>query len=181
MTQLTVFDQQDPYTPLLQLQDHNEIVAELSSLGIGFERWVITASVDSHADQETILAAYAEFIDAWKARGGYQAADVVRLTPDHPERAVLRQKFLAEHTHSEDEIRFFVAGTGTFFIPVGEKVYRVTCEQGDLLHVPANARHWFDTGVEPSFTAIRIFTNPDGWVGHFTGSPLAGRFNLDAA
>jgi hypothetical protein len=28
----------------------------------------------------------------------------------------------------------------------------------------------------PSFIAIRFFTEPDGWVGHFTGTDIAKRF-----
>lgn len=32
----------------------------------------------------------------------------IRLEPSHPERTALRHKFLAEHTHSQDEVSFFV-------------------------------------------------------------------------
>jgi 1,2-dihydroxy-3-keto-5-methylthiopentene dioxygenase len=28
----------------------------------------------------------------------------------------------------------------------------------------------------PSFVAIRLFTNPDGWAANFTGSDIAERF-----
>ena len=31
-------------------------------------------------------------------------------------------------------------------------------------------------GPEPSFVAIRFFTEPDGWVGHFTGTDIAQKF-----
>jgi 1,2-dihydroxy-3-keto-5-methylthiopentene dioxygenase len=31
-------------------------------------------------------------------------------------------------------------------------------------------------GPEPSFVAIRFFTEPDGWVGHFTGTDIARKF-----
>jgi 1,2-dihydroxy-3-keto-5-methylthiopentene dioxygenase len=33
-------------------------------------------------------------------------------------------------------------------------------------------------GPNPSFTAIRLFNNPEGWVAHFTGDRIAGRFPL---
>ena len=56
------------------------------------------------------------------------------------------------------------------------KVYEVLCEAGDLIAVPDGTTHWFDMGPEPSFVAIRFFTEPDGWVGHFTGSDIAQRF-----
>jgi enolase-phosphatase E1 len=55
-------------------------------------------------------------------------------------------------------------------------VYSVLCERGDLIGVPAGTRHWFDMGPRPSFTAIRLFTSPEGWVARFTGSDCARRF-----
>ena len=53
---------------------------------------------------------------------------------------------------------------------------QVLCEAGDLIAVPDSMTHWFDMGPEPSFVAIRFFTEPDGWVGHFTGTDIAQRF-----
>jgi 1,2-dihydroxy-3-keto-5-methylthiopentene dioxygenase len=69
-----------------------------------------------------------------------------------------------------------VAGSGLFSLHIGSKVYEIRCEQGDLIGLPAGTRHWFDMGPAPSFIAIRFFTAPDGWVGHFTGTDIAGRF-----
>jgi 1,2-dihydroxy-3-keto-5-methylthiopentene dioxygenase len=88
----------------------------------------------------------------------------------------MRKKFLDEHFHKEDEVRFFVAGSGLFTLHVDDKVYEILCEAGDLVGVPDGTKHWFDMGPEPSFVAIRFFTEPDGWVGHFTGTDIAQRF-----
>ena len=44
------------------------------------------------------------------------------------------------------------------------------------MSVPAGTRHWFDMGPAPRFTAIRLFTNPDGWVAKFTGTEIAATF-----
>ena len=99
------------------------------------------------------------------------------MNPTHPQKDEFRQKFLSEHTHSEDEVRFFVAGQGLFSLHIGENVYEVLCSQGDLISVPANTPHWFDMGPEPSFIAIRLFNNPEGWVANFTGSDIADHFN----
>ena len=103
--------------------------------------------------------------------------DVVSLDADHPQKAALRQKFLAEHTHGEDEVRVFVAGQGLFSLHVGGRVYEVLCNRGDLIGVPAGAAHWFDMGPNPHFVAIRLFNNPEGWVARFTGSDIADRFS----
>ena len=86
-----------------------------------------------------------------------------------------RKKFLDEHVHSEDEVRFFVRGQGLFVIHANGRVYSVLCEKDDLISVPANTRHWFDMGPNPSFTAIRLFNNPEGWVANFTGDEIASR------
>ena len=98
------------------------------------------------------------------------------MYPDHPDRVALRQKFLSEHTHGEDEVRFFVEGAGLFCLHLDERVYAVLCTKGDLISVPAGTRHWFDMGDRPRFTAIRLFNNPDGWIARFTGDTLAERF-----
>ncbi len=123
-----------------------------------------------------MIAAYRSDIERLQRENGYQAVDVISLNPDHPDRAALRQKFLNEHTHSEDEVRFFVAGRGQFTLHIGDKVYEVLCEQGDLIGVPDGTRHWFDMSESPYFIAIRLFTNKEGWVADFTGDDIAGRF-----
>ena len=107
---------------------------------------------------------------------GYVTVDVISLTSDHPQKAELRAKFLEEHRHAEDEVRFFVAGRGLFTLHIEDKVYAVLCEKNDLISVPAGTRHWFDMGEHPHFVAIRLFNNPEGWVAQFTGEDIAGRF-----
>jgi 1,2-dihydroxy-3-keto-5-methylthiopentene dioxygenase len=72
-------------------------------------------------------------------------------------------------------VRFFVGGKGLFFLHPDEHVYAIYCEKGDLISVPANTKHWFDTGAEPDIKAIRLFTNPEGWVAQYTGDDIAER------
>jgi 1,2-dihydroxy-3-keto-5-methylthiopentene dioxygenase len=110
------------------------------------------------------------------AANGFRSVDVVSIAPDNEQREVMRAKFLEEHFHKEDEVRFFVAGSGLFTLHVEGKVFEVLCEAGDLIAVPDSMTHWFDMGPEPSFVAIRFFTEADGWVGHFTGTDIATRF-----
>lgn len=162
----------------LESDDGNVIAAELAARGIGFERWQARYELAADADAAAILAAYATEIAALQAQGDYPTVDAIRLGPDHPERASLRQKFLAEHTHSEDEVRFFVEGQGLFCLHLAEEVLLVLCERNDLIRVPAGSRHWFDMGSAPCFTALRFFNNPAGWVANFTGDPIAERFPL---
>jgi 1,2-dihydroxy-3-keto-5-methylthiopentene dioxygenase len=182
MSRLRIYDENHPGAIRFESEDGAEIAARLAPAGVRFERWAAAAPVQPGASQDQVIAAYKPDIDRLMAEGGYQAVDVVSLTPDHPDKAALRQKFLNEHTHSEDEVRFFVGGQGLFTLHIGEQIYELLCRQGDLVSVPANTRHWFDMGPEPSFIAIRLFTNPAGWVANFTGSDIAQRFpRLEAA
>ena len=162
--------------PELLLNDGDLIREELAQRGIQFQRWPARANLPEGADQAAILAAYAEEVAAVQRDGGYQTVDAIRLQPDHPDRATLRQKFLAEHTHSEDEVRFFVEGRGLFCLHVGDEVMQLVCEADDWISVPAGTRHWFDMGPEPHFCALRFFNNTEGWVAQFTGDPIAERF-----
>jgi 1,2-dihydroxy-3-keto-5-methylthiopentene dioxygenase len=176
MSRLRIFAESDPGTPRFASEDLVSIADRLREIGVRFEQWQAAAPVAPGASQEQVLAAYRADVDRLVAENGFKTVDVVSITPDHPQREVMRQKFLEEHYHKEDEIRFFVAGSGLFTLHVGDQVYEIRCEQGDLIGVPDGTRHWFDMGPAPSFVAIRFFTEPDGWVGHFTGTDIAKRF-----
>ena len=176
MSRLRIFDDRAPSTPLLATTDRVEIGAELAKIGVQLEQWAPAHPVQPGDPPEAIMAAYKADIDRLVAANGFQSVDVVSIAPDNPNREAMRAKFLDEHFHKEDEVRFFVAGSGLFTLHVGDKVYELLCEAGDLIAVPDRMTHWFDMGPEPSFVAIRFFTEPDGWVGHFTGSDIAQKF-----
>lgn len=176
MSRIRIFQNNDPTTVLTEATAHERIATELSAIGVRFEQWQATAPLQPGASQDEVIAAYRGDIDRLMSENGYRSVDVISLTADHPQKDALRQKFLNEHTHSEDEVRFFVAGSGLFTLHVGGKVYEVLCEAGDLIGVPDNTTHWFDMGPEPHFIAIRLFTNVEGWVANFTGSDIAQTF-----
>lgn len=158
------------------VRDNDRIAAQLAAIGVQFERWEADHPLSGEAAQDEVLAAYAAAVERLNAKYGFQSVDVVSLRPDNPQAAEFRQKFLAEHTHDDFEVRFFVDGRGLFYLHVGARVYLVLCERGDLISVPANTTHWFDMGASPDFKCIRFFTTPEGWVGRFTGSDIATRF-----
>jgi len=178
MSQLKIYDESDGAKPILATDDVEIIISELGAVGIRVERWQADRDLADDADNESIIAAYQAEIDRLVNERGYQTYDVVSINPDHPDKDAMRQKFLGEHTHSDDEVRFFVRGHGLFVIHAHGKVFSVLCEQDDLISVPANTRHWFDMGPNPVFTAIRLFTDPEGWVGNFTGDEIVHRFPL---
>lgn len=175
MSALTVYDENGH--PLEEaIHDHADIAARLAEHGVQFEQWQATAALSATAEQAEVLQAYQPSIDKLNQSYGFQSLDVVALRPDNPQKAEFRQKFLAEHTHADFEVRFFVDGSGVFYLHLGDKVYVVLCEKGDLISVPANTTHWFDMGKAPNFKCIRLFTTAEGWLGDFTGSDIASRF-----
>lgn len=162
--------------PLETLNDHEAIVDRLGPLGVCFERWEAGHEFGQDPTQDDVIAAYRTEINRLMRACGFKSVDVVSLRPDHPDREALRKKFLNEHTHGDFEVRFFVDGRGLFYIHADNLVYAILCAQGDLISVPDNVPHWFDMGARPDFKCIRLFTTPDGWVGHYTENPIASRF-----
>lgn len=167
---------------LLHTTDEQTIVTMLEAHEVQFARWELALDPHVRTTNEMVVGAYRSKIDELSGHGDYRLVDVVQLRPDDddpswPERAVkARNTFLNEHRHDEDEVRFFAAGHGCFYLHLDNKVLAVVCEAGDLLSVPAGTLHWFDMGSRPDFVAIRFFKEEDGWVGDFTGSEISSWF-----
>lgn len=182
MTLLLQYSESAPDKLLARADSFPEIVRLLGELGVRFERWSASEELPNDASAEQILAAYGQDIERLKRERGYRSADVVRLKRDPADAgwaqkaAAARGKFLEEHTHGEDEVRFFVEGSGMFCLHLAGKVTQIVCERGDLLSVPAGSKHWFDMGTDPAFCAIRLFGTEAGWVAAFTGDKLSGGF-----
>ena len=162
----------------LEIKDRGEIEAFLKSRGVRFERWAASVPLAEDATPDEVLQAYAGDIERLKQEEGYQACDVISVGPSTPNLDQVRVKFLPEHTHSEDEVRYFVDGSGRFwFNQEGRSVFCVKCEKGDFIAVPANTRHWFDFGPTVFVKCIRLFNDPTGWVANYTGSGIDERYN----
>ncbi|MFI5780885.1 1,2-dihydroxy-3-keto-5-methylthiopentene dioxygenase [Nocardia sp. NPDC051570] len=181
MTLLQIMADNDAADVRLRTADPAVIGAELNRRGIVFDRWA-TAALDAKTPTDDLLAEYADRIGELNADGRYHHIDVARIHPDAddpawPAKAIAaREKFLSEHRHAEDEVRFFAGGRGCFYLHLGGEVLAVVCEGGDLVSVPAGTRHWFDMGTRPDFVAVRFFEEEDGWIGDFTGDPIGQNF-----
>ncbi len=175
MSILTIHSERD-FEPFEYYADPIEISARLRRIRVQFERWQTDRELAEEASCDAILAAYAEPIEQLKELYGFKTADVISVAPESQDLEALRRKFLAEHTHSDFEVRFFIEGRGLFYLHPDAEVYAVLCEAGDLISVPAGIKHWFDLGERPKLKVIRLFTTPEGWVAHYTGSDIADRF-----
>lgn len=176
MSRLTVTPDTAPGQPTLRTEDPAAIADALAPIGVRFERWTLPVAVDPEAPSNDILAAYRPHLDRLMGESGAGSADVLRLRPGNEAYPAMRQKFIDEHIHTEDEVRFFVQGEGHFILHAEGRVYDALCTQGDLISVPSGIRHWFDAGAEPSATVLRIFTDTTGWTPHYTGDTISARF-----
>lgn len=177
MSSLRIYNDTDTSNLIFASHNNISIHNKLAAVGVRFEQWLTPAKLDKNAEQAEVLCAYKDDIEHLMTEEGYQSVDVVNMHPKHPDKVELRQKFLSEHTHNEDEVRFFVAGEGLFSLHIDKFVYEIHCQQGDLISIPANTPHWFDMGPNPNFIVIRLFNNPEGWIANFTGSEIAEIFN----
>jgi enolase-phosphatase E1 len=156
-----------------------EIAAELNAIGVNFTTVQKTPALPPKSSQEEVLKAYAAETERIMREYNFKSVDVVSMNPELaskvPDLNAMRNKFLAEHIHTDDEVRYFVEGQGLFCIHrepnaeisqvrLSSLVYAVLCTAGDFISVPANTKHWFDMGANPNFRAIRFFSDEAGWV-----------------
>jgi 1,2-dihydroxy-3-keto-5-methylthiopentene dioxygenase len=146
-----------------------EIRGALGAMGIDYERWSLDR-VPQECSADEVLRAYAEEIDAMKQRGGYVTADVIDVTPETPNLDAMLKRFDKEHTHSEDEVRFILAGRGIFFLALEKGVAAVEVHPGDMLRVPRGTKHWFTLCEDRRIRAIRWFQQTEGWTPFYTDS-----------
>jgi len=100
------------------------------------------------------------------------------VTAETPGLETMLARFDKEHTHSEDEVRFILAGRGIFFLNLDGKVISVEVHPGDMLRVPQGTTHWFTLCADRRIRAIRGFrTRRDG----LRITRLAGGCRLSAA
>jgi 1,2-dihydroxy-3-keto-5-methylthiopentene dioxygenase len=180
MVMLKVMSDANPDDVLLSTTDFDTAATRLRAEGVTLRRWELQPGSQTMNDSE-VLAAYADQISAICEQESFTLVDCVKLAPEDSDEwrakaTKARQGFLAEHRHTEDEVRFFAAGRGCFYLHLPPTVLAVVGQAGDLLSVPAGTTHWFDMGPTPDFCAVRFFEREDGWVGDFTGSDIAARF-----
>lgn len=162
------------------IEDFNEIKSFCLTYGIELTRWTTKENIKDDDVEEKILSAYEHELKPYMQRKGFKCADVINVHAQTPNIEELRAKFLKEHTHSEDEVRFFVDGEGLFWFHFQDGVVVcLTCTKGDFLSVPAGQKHWFDLAPAYHVKAIRIFTNKEGWVAHYTGSGVDEKYHQE--
>lgn len=159
------------------LTDVQEIRDFLEPHGIWYEHWPVEERLAEDATNEQILEEFSDEIESLKQRGGFVTADVINVNCETPNLDQMLAKFDKEHTHSEDEVRFTVAGRGLFHIhPDNGPVFAVQVESGDLINVPRGTKHWFNLCEDKAIRCIRLFEDPAGWTPHYIDEAVHGNY-----
>ncbi len=109
-------------------------------------------------------ASRAQLIERVKRDHGYITEDFVELKPDMPNLDEICAKFDKEHFHTEDEVRYVVAGAGVFDVRDGDDRWiRIEVTPGDMIVIPARTYHRFYLTDEKQIRCMRLFANNDGW------------------
>jgi 1,2-dihydroxy-3-keto-5-methylthiopentene dioxygenase len=169
---------------LLDTEDAVRISNELALIDIGFRRWPAHGNLGADASPDEVLAAYADDVSYVQNHYAFRSVDVISMNSTVTANMgaeklnAARSKFLSEHIHADDEVRFFIEGEGLFCIHINGKVYQILCTRADFISVPANTKHWFDMGSRPDFKCIRFFSDEAGWLASYSGDNIAERFPL---
>lgn len=137
------------------VSDFKDITCKLDEIGVLYKNTFSTSTT-------------LDTIDYIKYEYSVPYYDVVFLNNKTINYNKIRKEFIREHTHTDFEMRFITHGTATFYIKDSSTIYEITVNTGDLISIPANMKHWFDAGETPDLSAIRFFTDTNGWIANYT-------------
>jgi len=133
-------------------------VEHLRRNGVTYQR----LEVDAHAFQPAL--------DALARERGYVEQDIVELGPQTEDLEAICAKFVGEHHHTDDEVRFVLAGEGIFDIRAADgRWMRLEVEASDLIVVPADLYHRFFLTDRQEIRCVRLFKDAAGWVPEYRG------------
>ncbi|XP_055331500.1 acireductone dioxygenase-like isoform X2 [Paramacrobiotus metropolitanus] len=101
---------------------------------------------------------------------GYR--DVVEISPEKMGDEFNKKVaiFFDEHLHTDEEVRFILAGSGYFDVrDCDDKWIRIACERGDFIVLPAGIYHRFTVDGRKYIKAMRLFAGVPVWTPHNRG------------
>ncbi|GAB4183728.1 MAG: cupin domain-containing protein [Coleofasciculaceae cyanobacterium] len=164
----------------------SDIERELAPVNVQLNRWPVGDNSEIRAllakdalndeEKEQVLQALDSYFEQLKASADYQSRDLIVLHPEVPELDALLSKFNRCHYHTDDEVRYIIAGEAVFgFVrPDGTQV-EVTVQPEEYINVPANTQHWFYLTPSKRVKAVRYFTTTEGWVPEYTDTSIKFR------
>ena len=159
--------------------DLSFIQARLNKLGIALKRWpapedsraraLLDQQALSDTEKEELLKSVDNRFEELKRDKGYATRDMVVIHEAIPGLADMLAKFDKIHLHTDDEVRYILAGRGYFgFVEPDGKQFLLEVSAGDYINVPANAEHWFEMKDSKRIKAVRYFIDTKGWTPVYT-------------
>ncbi len=125
-------------------------VEQLKSEGVNYEKLDVST--------------YQSDLDRIKRDFKYTTQDIVEINPQTPNLEVILAKFDKEHLHTDDEVRFVLAGSGIFDIRSNDNRWmRVEVFAGDYISVPENRYHRFFCMKDNFIRCVRLFKEDPVW------------------
>lgn len=106
-----------------------------------------------------------ERLEAIKKVRGYSYEDTVNVSPDTlPDYENKIKAFYEEHIHTDEEIRYVLAGSGYFDVrDEKDNWIRISCHAGDLIILPEGIYHRFTLDEGNYIKALRLFVGEPVW------------------
>lgn len=163
-----------------------DIERELAPVNVQLNHWPVGDNPEIHAllakdalsdeEKEQVLQALDGYFEQLKASADYQSRDFIVLHPEVPNLDALLSKFNRCHYHTDDEVRYIVAGEAIFgFVRPDGSQLEVTVQPEEYINVPANTQHWFYLSPSKRVKAVRYFTTTEGWVPEYTDTAIKFR------
>jgi 1,2-dihydroxy-3-keto-5-methylthiopentene dioxygenase len=164
--------------------DFPTIRARLAKLGISLNAWSAPESPRAKqlleqkglndAEKEELLGLVESRFEQLKREKGYVTRDMVVMHEDVPGIGDILNKFNKIHYHTDDEVRYILAGRGYFgFVEPDGGQFLLEVTAGDYINVPANTEHWFELRDSKRIKAVRYFIDTSGWAPVYTERHMA--------
>jgi 1,2-dihydroxy-3-keto-5-methylthiopentene dioxygenase len=162
-----------------ELKDLPAVQSRLARLGITLRSWPAPADARANelmekkslndTEKEELLGHVQNRFEELKREKGYQTRDMVVIHEDIPGLSDMLGKFDKIHYHTDDEVRYILAGHGYFgFVEPDDTQFLLEVAAGDYINVPANAEHWFEMKDSQRIKAVRYFIDTSGWTPMYT-------------
>jgi len=164
--------------------DLSFIQARLGKIGITLKRWpapedsraraLLDQQALNDAEKEELLKGVDNRFEELKRDKGYATRDMIVIHEAIPGLPDMLAKFDKIHLHTDDEVRYILAGKGYFgFVEPDGKQFLLEVSAGDYINVPANAEHWFEMKDSKRIKAVRYFIDTKGWTPVYTQRAMA--------
>ncbi len=164
--------------------DFPVIQRRLAHLGITLNSWAAPTDPEmqallekqglSDSEKARLLESVDNRFHELKRTKGYTTRDMIVMHEDIPGLADMLAKFGKIHYHTDDEVRYILAGRGYFgFVEADHEQFLLEVSASDYINVPANTEHWFEMKDSSRIKAVRYFIDTAGWTPVYTERELA--------